>query len=314
MRRSFLMTTLIALFVLASVPETIKQLRDLHTAANGLATGSLWNDLLTVYAKDETHEQYVRFELATASEPRRLLQNEFRWSGRVESGRGIEVKGVNGNVRAEGYAGNEVVVVATKRARRSDPDDVKIQIVEHAGGVTICAVYPSSDPSRPNVCEPGTGGRMNANNNDTEVNFTVRVPAGVRFAGRTVNGEVEAESIGSDVEAYTVNGSIDASASGYVQARTVNGSIRASMGNSNWTSPLEIETVNGGITLDLPAGLNTEFRAETLNGDISTDFPVTGITRASRRRMSGTIGAGGRELLLRTINGDIRLQRRNASN
>ena len=64
----------------------------------------------------------------------------------------------------------------------------------HAGGVTICAVYPSRDARKPNECPPGDGGRMNVQNNDVSVRFTVRVPAGVTFVGKTVNGEIEAHA------------------------------------------------------------------------------------------------------------------------
>ncbi len=236
-------------------------------------------------------------------------QNEFRWSGQVASGRTIEIKGVNGDVRAEASSGGEVEVVATKSARRSDPAGIRVQVVEHAGGVTICAVYPSKDTGRPNECQPGGGGRMNVQNNDVQVNFTVRVPAGVRFNGRTVNGGVDAEALGSDVEAHTVNGSINISTNGYAQAHTVNGGINASLGRANWTGALEFETVNGGITLILPAETSTELRAETVNGDITTDFPLSVQGRFSRRSISGTIGGGGRELNLKTVNGGLRIQR-----
>ncbi|MGH7672909.1 MAG: hypothetical protein ACREMC_08415, partial [Gemmatimonadales bacterium] len=69
-------------------------------------------------------------------------QEDFRWHGRLAPGKTIEVKGVNGDVRAVAATGPEVDVTAAKRARRSDPDEVKIEVVEHEGGVTICAVYP----------------------------------------------------------------------------------------------------------------------------------------------------------------------------
>lgn len=241
-------------------------------------------------------------------------QEEFRWQGRVQPGQTFEIKGVNGNVRAEGYGGNQVEVVATKKGNRSDPKEVEIRVVEHAGGVTICAVYPSDDASRPNDCQPGRGGHTNVRNNDVSVDFTVRVPAGVRFSGRTVNGEVEAERIGSDVEASTVNGSINITASGLAQANTVNGTIKASMGAANWSNELKFNTVNGSIILDFPASLSTEVRAETLNGDVTSDFPMnvqsTEEVRPGRpKRISATIGGGGRSLALKTINGDIRIKR-----
>src|SRR5438876_8791597 len=145
-------------------------------------------------------------------------QGEFHWKGKVAPGKAIEIKGVNGDVRAIAGSG-DVLVTAVKHARRSDPDEVKIEVVQHEDGVTICAVYPS-DGRRENTCEAGDGGHMNVRDNDVTVDFTVRVPAGVRFLGKTVNGEVEAAVGSSDVEATTVNGSIRISTTGYAEAQT----------------------------------------------------------------------------------------------
>ena len=50
---------------------------------------------------------------------------------------------------------------------------------------------------------------MNVQNNDVTVRFTVRVPAGVTFIGKTVNGEIEATRLNGDVALDTVNGSVD---------------------------------------------------------------------------------------------------------
>lgn len=241
-------------------------------------------------------------------------QEEFRWQGRVQSGQTLDVKGVNGSVRAEGSSGNQVEVVAVKRAERSNTKDVEIRVIEHAGGVTICAVYPSDDPSRPNECGPGGTGRMNVRDNDVTVDFTVKVPAGVRFNGRTVNGDVEAAGLGADADLSTVNGSINVTAAGVVQARTVNGSINAAMGQANWSNELSFSTVNGTIALVFPASLSAELRAETLNGDVNSDFPlnvqsVQEERRGRPKRVQATIGAGGRTLSLKTVNGDIQLRR-----
>src|SRR5881398_1907714 len=199
-------------------------------------------------------------------------QGEFHWKGKVAPGKSIEIKGVNGDVRAVAGSG-DVEVTAVKHARRSDPDEVKIEVVPHEDGVTICAVYPS-DGRRENSCDAGEGGHMNVHDNDVTVDFTVRVPAGVRFVGQTVNGEVA-----------------------------------ASLGRATWSDALEFRTVNGGITLDLPAGLSTEVRATTVNGDIQTDFPLMVTGRLGPRRLHGTIGSGGRRLALETVNGSIRLRK-----
>jgi putative adhesin len=233
---------------------------------------------------------------------------EFRWKGKLAAGKAIEVKGVNGDVAAVAASGSEAEVTAVKRAKRSDPDEVKIEVVEHEGGVTICAVYPSAG-RRPNECKPDEGDHMNTHDNDVSVAFTVHVPAGVRFVGRTVNGGVEAAKLAGDVQAFTVNGSIHISTSGSAEARTVNGSIVAAMGRATWSDEVEFRTVNGGITLDLPSSLSAVVRAETVNGDIVTDFPLTVTGRLGPRRVTGTIGGGGRQLALSTVNGNIRLRK-----
>ena len=236
-------------------------------------------------------------------------QAEFRWHEPLAAGRVIEIKGINGNVEATPAAGGEVEVVAVKRARRSNPEDVRIEVVRHGEGVTICAVYPTPEGREPNTCSPGPNDRSNVQNNDTSVNFTVRVPAGVRFTGKTVNGKVDAENLSADVEARTVNGGINVSTTGLARATTVNGSIRVVMGRADWTDELEFKTVNGGIDLSVPASLSAQVQVKTLNGDISTDFPMTVTGTFSKRRLSGTVGAGGRDLSIETVNGSVQLRR-----
>jgi hypothetical protein len=234
---------------------------------------------------------------------------DFQWHGPIPQGRVIEIKGVNGDVRAEPSGSNEVEVVAVKRANRDNPDSVRIDVVPHAGGVTICAVYPSRDGQRPNQCAPGDEGRMNVQNNDVTVRFTVRVPAGVTLVGKTVNGQIDAMRLNGDVALTTVNGSINFSTTAGGRASTVNGSIHGEMGRADWSDTLKMTTVNGSITLTLPTGLSTDVRATTVNGDIASDFPMTISGRISRRRVEGTIGGGGRVLALDSVNGSITLKR-----
>ena len=234
---------------------------------------------------------------------------DFQWHGAIARGQTLEIKGVNGDIRAEPSGSNEVEVVAVKRARRDNPDSVRIEVVPHGAGVTICSVYPARDGQRPNECAPGDGGRMNAQNNDVSVRFIVKVPAGVALVGKTVNGQIDAQRLNGDLVLHTVNGSVTFSTTAGARANTVNGSIHGEMGRADWSNTLEMATVNGSITLTLPNGLNTDVKASTVNGDISTDFPMTISGRISRRRIEGTIGGGGRLLSLDSVNGSITLKR-----
>jgi len=230
------------------------------------------------------------------------------WRGAIAAGNVIEIKGVNGDIKAVAGTGTEVDVSAVMKGNRSNPAEVRLDIVQHGEGVTICAMYPSPD-SRPNECQPGNGGRMNTRDNDVTVDFTIRVPAGVRFTGRTVNGDVNADGLTAAVKISTVNGDANFATSSYGEASSVNGSIHASLGSTAWTDALSFKSVNGSVNVDLPADANTDVKVTTVNGRISTAFPITVSGRVQPQRLNGTIGAGGRSLEIETVNGSITLRK-----
>jgi hypothetical protein len=234
-------------------------------------------------------------------------QTDFRWSGQLTTGQTLEIKGVNGDIRAVPSLTTDAQVTGSKSATRSDPASVRVEVVPHGDGITICAVYPDVPGQEPNRCEPGPNSHSRTRNNDTQVRFEVQVPAGVKFVGRTVNGSVKGDALNGDAEAYTVNGSVRLSTTGLARAGTVNGSLNLDMGRADWANGAKFSTVNGGITLRLPGYLNANLRASTVNGDITSDFPITITGQVTRRNLRGTIGSGGPELTVTTVNGGISL-------
>lgn len=237
-------------------------------------------------------------------------QEEWTWNGNVAPGQTIEVKGVNGAIRAVPANGSDVRVRVSKRARRDNPDDVRMVVLEHARGVTICAVYPHQSNREPNECAAGAGGRNNVHNNDVTVEWEVQVPRGVHLTARTVNGSIDASGMTGNVIARTVNGRIDVATSGIAQAFTVNGSIDATLGRSDWNDELAFRTTNGSVVVGFTSDLNAQVDASTVTGSIETDFPLEVRGRLMNRRLSGTVGSGGRTLSMETTNGRIELRRR----
>ena len=232
----------------------------------------------------------------------------FKWAGKLAAGKTFEVRGVNGPIRAVASSGSEIELVAIRTGRRSDPESVKIEVVPHAGGVTVCAVYPSKNDSRPNECKPNGGGRMNVRNNDVNVEFEVRVPQDLAFEGRTVNGSIRAE-VGGRAAVSTVNGSIEVAAGTLTEATTINGSIRAEVrSNAASADDIKLSTVNGSVHLNLPEGVNADVSAKTVNGGITSEFTEIEVRKKyGPRSAEGRLGQGGRELELNTVNGGIRI-------
>jgi hypothetical protein len=305
--RGWFNAVLMLVVILVATTAAVKDLDHLREFTSDLG---IWGSSLASAGMTTVHASGLSSVERNGLEVPAQTDDQFQWTGRVAQGLSIEIKGVNGSISAEPASGDQVEVSAIKTGRRSDPSQVSIKVVEHAGGVTICAVYPSDDPGDPNTCEPGQGnGRMNVRNNDVKVAFKVHVPAKVGLISRTVNGEITALNLAGNVESHTVNGSINISTSGYAQAKTVNGDISARLKDANWSGSLDFKTVNGGITVDLPAETNSTVEASTVSGDISSDFQLTILGAMSRRHLSGTIGGGGRELNLKTVNGSIHLRR-----
>jgi hypothetical protein len=230
----------------------------------------------------------------------------FHWRGSVAQGRAIEVRSINGDVFAEGYDGSEVEVVANIASESGITTPVRVQAIENERGVTVCAVYETRDgESRECLNDPAAQKKTNG----PRVNFAVRVPHGVSVIGRTVNGTVDAQRLDSDVEAYTVNGKIFISTQGSAQARTINGSIFASLGNPFWRKRGDFSTVNGSITLNLPACASTHVQADTINGRVSTAFRLRNSGNLSEKSLRGSIGTGASILKVKTVNGSIQLKK-----
>lgn len=232
---------------------------------------------------------------------------EFRWSGTLPSGKTLEIKGINGEIVAEGISGGQAEVLAIKTGREDDPAEVRIEVVEHAGGVTICAIYPAKSGKKPYECAPGDEGNIGSDDSDVSVKFTAKVPRGVDLAAKTVNGGIEARSIDGNVRASTVNGGVVLSSAGSAKAQTVNGDVRATVGRAE--GPLSFQTVNGSITVELPDDAAADVSAQTVHGQIDTDFPITVQGRFGMRNAKGEIGGGGPELSLQTVNGSISLKK-----
>ena len=253
------------------------------------------------------------FAAPAADAQERSTGRDFSWDGRIPSGRWLYVRNLNGAVRVERATGDRAEVTAVKRWRRGNPEEVRIEtrrIGGDDGDVIICAFW-NGDATcdEDGYHSRGNRERRRDRDNDTSVEFTVRLPAGVRIAASTINGSVRVDGATSEVDASTVNGQVTAiSTGGPVRASTVNGDIEARMRELG-TGDLEYSTVNGSIEIEVPSNLDAELDMRTVNGSLSADFPITLQGRVNPRRIRATIGKGGRRIKLETVNGSVELRK-----
>ena len=245
---------------------------------------------------------------ASAAGERETTGNKFEWSGNVPAGAWVVVRNVKGRVDVTAASGRSASITGTKRVRRGDEGYVRYVSRPLAnGGILVCALWgEDADCSESGM---HSRDRNNSDNNDTSVDFTVQLPAGVNVRAASVLGDVDVDGATAEVEATSVNGDVRAkSIGGPVEASTVNGDVRASMRNVG-TGDLEYRTVNGSIELELPASFSGDVELRTVNGDFRTDFPMTMSGRVGPRHLEGKIGNGGRDLKATTVNGSITLRK-----
>lgn len=228
----------------------------------------------------------------------------FDWSGTIAQGDMIEIKGVQGDITATGSAAGQVEVRASKTGQDDDPAAVSIEVLPHAGGVTICAVYPDVPGQQPNVCLPGNQGNLSVQNNDVQVNFTVTVPAGVVFEGRTISGGIMGIGLQSEAFATTISGGITLHTTEIAEASTTSGAIDVSMGRADFGRSLAFTVISGNIDVEVPSNTNALVDLRTVSGVVSSDFPLSG----SPIHLQGTLGTGGPVLSLAAVSGNVRLR------
>ncbi len=244
----------------------------------------------------------------------------WEWQGSLAQGQWLHLRNVNGPVEvndAEDGSGH-VTVEAHKHWRRGRPTDVEIVTVKESDGMYICAL--SGKHSR---C--GAEGYRTSSNvswwrqvlgrrNDVSVSFEVHVPKGVKVDVSTVNGPVSIDGVAAEVKANTVNGRIEAqTAVGPIRATTVNGPIVARIDSLVGDGNITLTTVNGSVEAELPERLDAELELSTVNGRFSSDYPLNVTGTINPRHIRTTLGAGGRQIKLKTVNGSVTLRRRGAA-
>jgi hypothetical protein len=269
---------------------------------------------------------------------RAASQEDFRWAGRLARGQQIEIRGIVGDVTAAPASGDQVEVVGRRVGK--DAHRVRIEVVETGEGVIVCAIYPrsewsgdrnnrgnrdndrrrSDDPCGNDSDEGEQGGEIEAD--DAQIHFTVRVPAGVKFASRIVAGDVNATGLRSAVDVATVSGDVEVSTTGTARAATVSGDVQATFGETDGED-MDFASVSGNVTLRLAGNVGAEVSAHTLSGEIASDFDLRVRGKDGDEdddddgrfhieigsEASGTIGRGGPRLSVNTVSGNIRLER-----
>lgn len=230
----------------------------------------------------------------------------------VSPGATIALTNVNGRITIKSWDQPRVHILANKEVEGSRDEAkeamkaLKVEIVPQNGGVTITTRHPRrNDEGFSSVFDWLLGNHI-----EMQVRYELTIPRNMNVDVRNTNGSIHLTDISGHLELDTTNGKIEVqNCSGSIDASTTNGGIYAELVRVAKGRPLNFETTNGRIEVQVPHDLAADIEAGTTNGSISTDLPVQ-TTHFKRNSLRGTINGGGTPFHLRTTNGGIAIKTR----
>lgn len=140
----------------------------------------------------------------------------------------------------------------------------------------------------------------------TSGNVTV-LDAGGDCEVHTVSGDIRVERAAGEVSVETTSGDVRISAVSVRSASSVSGDIRIAAGLMR--GEMNMSSISGDVILSLPASTNAVISFHTTSGDIENQSDLDIIAKSlSKKAISGKIGAGGPEIRIKTVSGDITLE------
>jgi len=118
----------------------------------------------------------------------------------------VQLFAVNGEASFLKAPGDQVLI----EFARTVPADIKVFMVKTTTGLTVCSVYPSTDPKKPTGCGAGgTGQLANGKVKDlSSIKFRIRVPDGVHVSAFIQHGDLKSMDIAGNLDFYSPSGDL----------------------------------------------------------------------------------------------------------
>jgi hypothetical protein len=230
-------------------------------------------------------------------------RDQWSRSYKLAPGARIELININGRITAEASDGDTLEITGERIAKATSDEAAKtllsnIEMREEVGDARVrIEVRP---PQR-----RGSGGH--------EIKWTIRVPKGVAVDLRTINGGVKLAGLTGDVRVRSTNGGITGEAvmTSNIDAAVTNGGVEIELGSAPASSgSIDLESVNGGVSLTLPGESKADITARCVNGGIQINgLSLDIIGEQTRRKVEGKLNGGGIRVMLDTTNGGVRLNK-----
>jgi DUF4097 and DUF4098 domain-containing protein YvlB len=231
----------------------------------------------------------------------------------------LEVALFSGDIEVEAYDGNEIIIVADAPMRGTDGE-------EEARPDGLRRIQSSSVALTVEEGDNKVSVRMDFS--PKNVDLEVRVPRRTSVHANLVNGgDITIANVTGEHELQNVNGDVVArDIAGSAVLNSTNGDVRATFTAVEGDRPMSFTSFNGDVDVSLPRNLAADLLVTSQQGDVFTDFEFEEqqdppavqrrgdaggrVVMRMQRETRYAIGGGGRDIQLRTFNGDIMIRKR----
>ena len=253
----------------------------------------------------------------------------------LENNGSFSLANVAGNINVNSWDKEEVKMIATKSISSWGTDDpeellnkIEIEITSHQKNLKIHTRYPVLSwvknarvdyqlwiPEAASVQLESVSGTIQMGNHLNRV-YAKTVSGNIKLNNikgntevKTVSGKVSARQIKGDIKASSVSGNLifrDCEGM-FSDLHSTSGDIEAELVTlEKNASGMSLTTVSGDINLYLPDDASFNLYIKTVSGEINTKFKVL-VESVKKNQLVGEVGAGGFDIELRTVSGDISL-------
>jgi hypothetical protein len=226
----------------------------------------------------------------------------------------LKVHLVTGSIKITGYDGKDVIINVTPSDFQEEEDTKDVQNgmkrISTRGGFEVTAKEADNTVT------------VNTGDPNRSIALELKIPQDVKLKAGTVNdGSVTIDNLRGELEVNNVNDEIILTGiSGSVVANTVNGDVRVVFKSVNPTAPMAFSTLNGDVTVTLPADTKASLKVKSDNGDVFSDFDIDidktpakvdkvtepGLYKIKKDEwIYGKINGGGSEMMMKNMQGDI---------
>jgi hypothetical protein len=267
-----------------------------------------------------------RLDSVRADKEQETIRKSFTLDA-AASRRVVEIDNVFGSIEVVSSSSNQAQVVIAKTITAESKERLEAARKEVALDVTQTGnevkLYVNG-PFRHRCC-CDCGGFREGDGYLVKWDFQLQVPPNTELKLKTVtDGHIRMDGVTGNYTVRNVNGPVEmVDVAGSGLARTVNGEVKVTF-RDNPHADSEFASINGAVELQFVKNLAADFRFRTLNGEIYSDFPLTALPARPpvQERKSGKlvfradrytgvrVGAGGPEIKVENLNGDIRVLER----